>query len=95
MWTLITYDVTLDKARDRVARRLLDDAQRVQKSVFEAPHLEPNRFLRLRSDLEGLIDPQTDSLRYYRLCTACAKRTEHVGTGVGLLLPDPSFKILG
>lgn len=95
MWTLISYDVTADRARDRVAKRLLEDAQRVQKSVFEVPQLEARRFLRLRSDLEGLIDPTTDSLRYYRFCRTCAKNTEHVGRGVGLLLPDPTFKILG
>lgn len=95
MWTIIAYDVSADKARDRVAKRLLDDALRVQKSVFEAPHLDSNRFLRMRSDLEGLVDPATDSLRYYRLCRACARNIEHVGAGVGLLEPDPPYKILG
>ena len=95
MRTLICYDVVDDRTRDRVARRLLDDARRVQKSVFEATDLDQRRFLRLRSDLEGLIDPTQDSVRYYRFCRACAINTEHVGVGPGLLDPDPPFKIIG
>lgn len=95
MLTIISYDIANDRSRYKVSQRLLDDAQRVQKSVFEAPELATARFLRLRSDLEGLIEARTDSLRYYRLCRACAQRREHVGHGVGLLLPDPSFEIIG
>lgn len=95
MWTLITYDIANDRNRDKIAHRLLDDATRVQKSVFEATELDQNRYLRLRSDLEGLFDPTTDSLRYYRLCGGCATRIEHVGTGIGRLIADPRFRILG
>ncbi|HJK93881.1 MAG TPA: CRISPR-associated endonuclease Cas2 [Polyangiaceae bacterium LLY-WYZ-15_(1-7)] len=94
MHTLISFDITDDRSRYRVAKRLLDDARRVQKSVFEATVLRRAAYLRLRSDLEGRIDPETDSLRYYRLCGACARRIEHVGAGVGLLEVPPAFEII-
>lgn len=94
MHTLISFDITDDRVRYRIVKRLLDEAQRVQKSVFEAPALANAAYLRLRSDLEGRIDPTTDSLRYYRLCGACARRIEHVGAGVHLLAPPPPFEII-
>lgn len=79
MRTVIAFDVSDDRTRDRVVRVLLDVAVRVQKSVFEAAHLDDREYLRLRSALEGLVDAQTDSLRYYRLCAACARRIEWAG----------------
>ena len=94
MHTLICFDIAADRPRYRVVKRLLDDASRVQKSVFEAPSLPRAAYLRLRSDLEGRIDPSTDSLRYYRLCAACARRIEHVGAGVDLLNAPPPFEII-
>lgn len=92
--TLITFDVSDDRMRYRVVKALLDHAERVQKSVFEAPSLVPAAYLRLRSRLEGLIEPSTDSLRYYRLCGPCAARIEHFGAGPGLLVAPDEFRIV-
>ena len=39
MRTIIAFDVSDDKKRYRLVKRLLDSATRVQKSVFEAPDL--------------------------------------------------------
>jgi CRISPR-associated protein Cas2 len=92
---VIAYDVTDDRQRDRLARVLLGHGQRVQKSVFEVPQLPFSAFLRLRSLAEELIDPATDSLRYYRLCLRCSRRVDHHGAGAGLLaIPEP-FEIIG
>jgi len=94
MHTVITFDVSDDRTRYRVARGLLDRGPRVQKSVFESPGLDRAAYLRLRSDLEGLVDATTDSLRYYRLCATCMRRIEHHGVGPGPLLPPPPFDII-
>lgn len=94
MRTIIAFDVSEDPRRYRVARALLDRATRVQKSVFEAPRLQHAAYLRLRSKLEGLIEPRTDSLRYYRLCAACAARIEYAGVGPGLLPAPDTFRII-
>lgn len=95
MHTLITFDVSDNRLRYRLVKALLEHGQRVQKSVFEATSLETAQYLRLRSRCEGIIDTDTDSLRYYQLCQACAKRVEHVGVGPGLLEEAESFKIIG
>ena len=94
MRTIISYDIASDKKRYRVARKLLDRARRVQRSVFEAADLDLATYLRLRSDLEGLVDPTTDSLRYYRSCATCAARTEHFGAGPGYVQAPPAFDII-
>lgn len=94
MRTVIAFDVSDDRRRYRLVRVLLDRSTRVQKSVFEAPDLDPTGYLRLRSLAEGIIDPETDRLRYYRLCAQCRARTEHFGTGIAIIDPPLPFEIL-
>lgn len=93
MYTVITYDISDDRARYRVVKRLKDTAQRVQLSVFESDGLNEASFLRLQSDLLGLIDPETDSLRYHRLCRACAARVVHEGKVLELVEPVLDYKV--
>lgn len=95
MRTVICFDVSDDRKRYRLSRVLLDHALRVQKSVFEAKDLGRAAYLRLRSSAEGIVDPTTDSLRYYRLCEACVRRIEYYGLGPGLLAPVPAFEFIG
>lgn len=94
MRVVIAFDVTDDRKRYRVVKVLKGYAQRVQKSVFEAPDLERAAYLRMRSRLERVIDPATDSLRYYQLCGACVDRIEHHGAGVGLLSEPEDFEVV-
>jgi CRISPR-associated protein Cas2 len=94
MRVVIAFDVSSDHRRYRLTRVLREYAVRVQKSVFEAVDLERAAYLRMRSRLEQLIDPATDSLRYYQLCASCVDRIEHYGAGPGLLDPPESFRIL-
>ncbi|MDI7268122.1 MAG: CRISPR-associated endonuclease Cas2 [Myxococcota bacterium] len=93
--TVICFDVSEGRRRYRLVRLLLGCAERVQKSVFEARELNEAAFLRLRSRAERLIDPATDSLRYYRLCGACLGRAEHFGAGPGLLEAPADFRMIG
>jgi len=83
MMVLITYDVnTTDKNGQkrlrRVAKKCVDYGQRVQNSVFECL-LEPAQFVKLKSELEAIIDKEKDSLRYYMLGSNWKKRVEHIG----------------
>lgn len=83
MMVLITYDVnTMDKDGEKrlrkVAKKCVDSGQRVQNSVFECL-LEPAQFVKLRQELEAIIDKDKDSLRYYFLGSNWKKRVEHVG----------------
>lgn len=90
MRVLIAFDVSDDRARYRVVKELKGFAQRVQKSVFEAADLDRASYLRMRSLVERHVEPETDSVRYYRLCGGCVAQVEHYGAGPGVLDdPDP------
>lgn len=83
MMVLISYDVstTNDTGKNRlrkVAKECQNHAQRVQNSVFEAD-LDYSSFLKLKSRLCELIDPDKDSLRFYYLGNNWEKRVEHIG----------------
>ncbi len=83
MLVLVTYDVRTSEpggARRlrRVAKACRDFGQRVQFSVFEI-EVDPAQWTLLRARLEGLIDPEQDSLRYYFLGANWSRRVEHVG----------------
>ena len=69
-------------------------ARRVQESVFEGD-LNEQAFLRLRSELEGLFEPDEDRLRYWRLCRTCARRVVAVGDAPLLLPADKPFTVIG
>jgi CRISPR-associated protein Cas2 len=83
MLVLVTYDVSTAAPGGagrlrRVARACRDYGQRVQYSVFEI-EVEPAIWTRLKARLEAIIDPETDSLRYYHLGANWQRRVEHVG----------------
>jgi CRISPR-associated protein Cas2 len=84
MMVLVTYDVATDDAAGRrrlrrVARACMDFGQRVQKSVFECS-VDNAQYIALRARLIREIDPEEDSLRFYRLGNDWQRLVEHVGT---------------
>lgn len=88
MMVLITYDVNTEtpagqKRLCKVAKACQNYGQRVQNSVFECI-LDPARFKELQIRLEGLINKEKDSLRFYFLGDDWRKRVEHVGAKAGL-----------
>ncbi len=83
MMVLISYDVSTTEPAGRtrlrkVAKECQNHAQRVQNSVFEA-NLDYSSFLKLKARLMELIDPETDSLRFYCLGNNWKNRVEHFG----------------
>lgn len=83
MLVLITYDVnvTTDAGKTRlrkVAKQCVNRGQRVQNSVFECL-LDPAQFADLKHRLEKIVDPETDSLRYYFLGSNWKNRVDHFG----------------
>jgi len=84
MLVLVTYDVATSEAGGttrlrRVAKACRDFGQRVQYSVFEI-EVDPAQWTRLKAQLEALINPESDSLRYYYLGSNWRRKVEHVGT---------------
>lgn len=93
MMVLVTYDVRTsteggERRLRRVAKACRDFGQRVQYSVFEI-EVDPAQWARLRADLEQLIDPAHDSLRYYFLGADWRRRVEHVGAKAARDLNGP------
>jgi len=93
MMMLVAYDVnTADpggaKRLRRVARACEDHGQRVQFSLFEI-EVEPALWVKLKARLEAEIDPEKDSLRYYRLGAEWRRRVEHVGAKAARDLASP------
>ena len=90
MLMLITYDVNTETAAGRkrlrqVAKTCQDYGQRVQNSVFECV-ADAGQMLKIKDRLVGLIDPATDSLRFYTLGNEYKRKVEHYGA-------KPSFDV--
>lgn len=71
MWVIATYDVSTEtksgrRRLQRVAQACKDYGQRVQKSVFECSVTQA-QFEAMRRKLLKEINPEKDSLRFYRL----------------------------
>ena len=74
----ITYDITVDKNRQKICNILKDFGRHVQRSVFECKLSRP--------DVDNLIqlllpytDPMTDSIRAYPLCQNCLLKAKFYG----------------
>ena len=86
MFYVISYDIPDDRRRNQLAKTLKGFGIRVQYSVFEA-HLSRGEYQELKRAVERIINPSEDSVRYYRLCGACADRVEV--PAIGDITPDP------
>jgi len=80
---LVSYDVSTQdsgaaRRLRRLARKCLDYGQRVQYSVFEI-EVDPALWVKLKSELCAIADPETDSLRFYYLGRNWQSRVEHIG----------------
>ena len=80
---LVAYDVNVQtktgrKRLQRVAKTCKNYGQRVQNSVFECI-VTPAQWTTLRQALVDEIDPEKDSLRFYRLGANWRPRVEHIG----------------
>ena len=93
MMVLVSYDVsTQDKAGAKrlrqIAKACLNLGQRVQFSVFEI-ELEPAQWVQLKGNLMSIIEPTSDSLRFYYLGKNWQNKVEHVGAKAVLDLNAP------
>ncbi len=84
MMVVITYDVNTEtkdgrKRLRKVAKKCQSYGQRVQNSVFECL-IDAAQMQQLKHLLSQLIDPETDSLRFYYLGDKWRSRVEHIGT---------------
>jgi len=93
MMIVITYDVNTEtpagqKRLRKVAKQCQNYGQRVQNSVFECL-IDMAQLEQLKHQLIEIIDPETDSLRFYNLGNHWRNRVEHIGAKPGIDLESP------
>ena len=87
MFYVISYDIPDDRRRNQLAKALKGFGTRVQYSVFEA-HLTHSQFEQMKQAVNGIIDTDADSVRYYALCRACTGRIEVPAVGDVTTAPE-------
>ncbi|MCL6558685.1 MAG: CRISPR-associated endonuclease Cas2 [Firmicutes bacterium] len=80
MNVVVSYDITDDRRRNKLAKVLKDYGTRVQYSVFEVV-VDGGRFEKMRRAIEKVINESEDSVRFYILCAACLGRIICLGKG--------------
>lgn len=93
MLVLITYDVSTSskggtKRLRHVAKKCEDYGVRVQNSVFECI-VDAAQLKTLEIELSEIIDPQKDSLRFYRLGNNYKTRVKHIGAKESIEVEEP------
>ena len=75
---LVAYDISNDKRRTRLHKRLKDFGDPVQYSVFECL-LEPEQVKRMKAAVRKIVRPKLDHVRFYLVCGACREKIEVLG----------------
>ncbi|MCF0194863.1 MAG: CRISPR-associated endonuclease Cas2 [Bacteroidaceae bacterium] len=88
MMVVITYDVETQTPAGRkrlrlVAKECQNYGIRVQNSVFECV-LDNSQFIRLRSILSNLINPDKDTIRFYFMGNNWDRHIETLGVERGV-----------
>lgn len=80
MFWVISYDIVDNRRRYRLAKALKNFGYRVQKSVFEC-QVDDRQFLKMKKQVEKIINREEDSVRYYFICARCKNQIEVSGQG--------------
>jgi CRISPR-associated protein Cas2 len=76
---VIAYDVSDNKRRRLLARKLESVGYRVQESVFET-YMSPGEIDRIIADCSPhILIEDNDSLRVYRICENCSGYFKKIG----------------
>ena len=79
MFVVVAYDVASTRRRNKIVKILKRHGQRVNYSVFECEFKKPEIFQSLKGDIEKMIKPNKDHIRYYAICQGCQKRIDVQG----------------
>lgn len=87
-YAVVTYDVSDDRRRAKIAEVLSEYGRRVQFSVFDCL-VDDAQFIRMRERILEHMDRSEDSVRYYQLCARCERGV--VVDGCGDVVEDESL----
>lgn len=76
---VVAYDISNDRRRTRLHKRLLDFGSPVQYSVFECL-LTAQEYRQMKKAVRRLIRPRLDRVRYYPICKSCRDKIETIGS---------------
>ncbi|NPV86933.1 MAG: CRISPR-associated endonuclease Cas2 [Anaerolineae bacterium] len=88
---LLSYDISSDKRRAKIAKIMESLGERVQGSVFEA-WLNDQELDKLLRRVKKTFAEKEDSLRIYVICETCRPKVRTLGTG--RLTPPPQVHIV-
>jgi CRISPR-associated protein Cas2 len=77
-FVVVVYDISADKRRTKLHKRLQDFGTPVQYSVFECL-LSAAEVKKMKAAVNKIIRPRKDHVRYYVLCGACRTKIEVIG----------------
>ena len=77
MFVIVSYDISEDKRRTKIHDILSSYGQWMQYSLFECD-LTKTEYAKLRSRLNKIINSETDSIRFYFLCSCCQNKIERI-----------------
>ncbi|MBN1997830.1 CRISPR-associated endonuclease Cas2 [candidate division KSB1 bacterium] len=80
MYVIISYDIPDDNRRTKIAKIILDYAERVQYSVYEA-EINNDLLSVLKKRIAKIIKKKDDSVRFYILCHSCLQKVFIMGQG--------------
>jgi len=80
MFFLVSYDICDTKRLPKIAKLMERYGVRVQYSVFECD-LTERQHQELQRRLLRLMNPEEDSVRFYRLCDSCREEIAILGQG--------------
>ncbi len=88
MFVLITYDVDTQTTEGRkrlrkVAKECVNHGHRVQNSVFECT-LSEVQFITLKNNIQNIIDPELDNVRFYFLGKYWNHKIDYLGKQTAL-----------
>ncbi len=82
---VISYDIEIDKIRNKVAKTLENYGQRVQYSVFEC-HISQKQFNILYGKLTELMTDEVEgNIRIYTVCANCEAKIATIGVEIPVL----------
>lgn len=80
MFCVVCYDISSDKNRTILFKTMKKYGLRIQLSVFEGD-LTDSQVESMAGEVEGYVDPATDSLRIYMICSTCKGQARTFGKG--------------
>ena len=72
-FVIIVYDISNDRRRTQLHKKLKNYGTPVQYSVFEC-NLDKDKLQEVKNMIKKVIKPRLDHVRFYLLCAACRKK---------------------